>query len=122
MRPKGCVAGTDHLSALSIVVRERHYRELSDSKRLNRLLINMKQAFGGFVDLGVVDARGTQVAYAGPYEELEGKSYADHDWFHEVMIRDVYISDVFMGYRNVPHFVLAVKHQIDEDREQPGED
>jgi signal transduction histidine kinase len=104
---------SERLSALSIVVRERSYRELSDSRKLNRLLVNMKQAFRGFVDLGVIDQAGLQLAYAGPYD-LEGKSYAQHDWFHEVSMRGVYISDVFMGHRNVPHFVLAVRHDTQE--------
>ncbi|MBU3914390.1 two-component sensor histidine kinase, partial [bacterium] len=35
-------------------------------------------------------------------------------WFHEVAIRGVYISDVFMGYREFPHIAIAVQ-QFDED-------
>ena len=64
----------ERLSALELVVRECTYEELQDPARLGRLLVNMKQAFGGFVDLGVLDDKGVQVAYAGPYE-LEGRSY-----------------------------------------------
>ena len=95
-------------SALAMVIRERSYEDLRDAEKLNRLLVNMKQSFGGFVDLGVIDERGIQVSYAGPYE-LEGKSYREHDWFHEVNARGVHISDVFLGYRNLPHFVVAVQ-------------
>ncbi len=99
---------SERLSALAMVIRERSFEELRDAEKLDRLLVNMKQSFGGFVDLGVIDERGIQVSYAGPYE-LEGKSYREHDWFHEVSVRGVYISDVFLGYRNLPHFVVAVQ-------------
>ncbi|MBW1686760.1 MAG: two-component sensor histidine kinase [Deltaproteobacteria bacterium] len=99
---------SERLSALAMVIRERSFEELRDAEKLDRLLVNMKQAFGGFVDLGVIDERGIQVSYAGPYE-LEGKSYREHDWFHEVSVRGVHISDVFLGYRNLPHFVVAAQ-------------
>jgi two-component system NtrC family sensor kinase len=99
---------SERLSALAMVIRERSYEDLRDADKLNRLLVNMKQSFGGFVDLGVIDERGIQISYAGPYE-LEGKSYQEHDWFHDVNVRGVHISDVFLGYRNLPHFVVAVQ-------------
>lgn len=98
---------SERLSALAMVIRERSFEELRDAEKLERVLVNMKQAFGGFVDLGVIDERGIQVSYAGPYE-LEGRSYREHDWFQEVMVRGLHISDVFLGYRNLPHFVVAV--------------
>ena len=99
---------SERLSALAMVIRERSFEELRDAENLERVLANVKQAFGGFVDLGVIDERGIQVAYAGPYE-LEGRSYREHDWFHEVRVRGFHISDVFLGYRNLPHFVVAVQ-------------
>jgi two-component system NtrC family sensor kinase len=99
---------SERLSALAMVIREKSFRELRDAQQMNRLLVNMKQSFGGFVDLGVIDERGIQISYAGPYE-LEGKNYREHDWFHDVSVRGVHISDVFLGYRNLPHFVVAVQ-------------
>ena len=102
---------SERLSALTMVIREGSFEELRDSKDLTRLLKNLKQAFGGFVDLGVIDEEGVQVSYAGPYE-LEGKNYREHDWFDEVKQRGVYVSDVFMGYRNLPHFVIAIQQDL----------
>jgi signal transduction histidine kinase len=102
---------SEHLSALNMVVRGRPVEELQDPRRLNRVLTNLKQSFGGFVDLGVIDADGIQVSYAGPYE-LEGRGYAGHEWFDEVSVRGSHVSDVFMGYRNVPHFVIAVRQDL----------
>ncbi len=105
---------SERLSALRLVVRERTFQELSDYGRLDRLLANMKQAFGGIVDVGVVDENGVQVAYAGPYE-LEGRDYSEQSWFHEVRTRGVHVSDVFMGYRNFPHFVIAIQQDLGND-------
>ena len=105
----------ERLSALELVVRECTYQELRDSVRLGHLLVNMKQAFGGFVDLGVLDDKGVQVAYAGPYE-LEGRSYESAPWYQEVTRHGTYVSDVFMGYRHAPHFVVAVEHDTDTGR------
>ena len=42
------------------------------------------------------------------------KNYRESPWFKSVMERGIYISDVFTGFRNVPHFVIAVR-QSDPD-------
>jgi two-component system, NtrC family, sensor kinase len=106
---------SERLSALVMVIRGTSSEELRDSGKLSRILANLKQSFGGFVDLGVIDDDGIQVSYAGPYA-LEGKSYEEHDWFHEVRTRGVHVSDVFMGYRNIPHFVIAVQQDTEMHR------
>jgi two-component system NtrC family sensor kinase len=64
---------------------------------------------GNIVDLQVIDASGKQQAYVGPYRSMiEGKMYQDALWFKETLLSGVHISDVFAGYRNTPHFVVAV--------------
>lgn len=60
-----------------------------------------------FVDLGIVNADGIQVAYAGPYQLLNA-NYSDADWFRAVKQRKVYVSDVIFGLRGVPHFIIAL--------------
>lgn len=100
---------TERLSAVNFIASAYRFEELADEKTLNRIFRVMKEEFGGFVDIGLCTNEGVQVSYAGPYV-LTGKQYADHDWFQEVQVRDAYISDVFMGYRKFPHFVIAVKH------------
>jgi two-component system NtrC family sensor kinase len=100
----------ERLSAVSFIASAYSFEELADQKTLNRIFQVMKDKFGGFIDLGLIDASGLQVSYTGPYE-LKGKSYKDHDWFHEVSVRGTHISDVFMGYRKFPHLVIAVKHE-----------
>ena len=60
-----------------------------------------------FVDLGIVNAGGIQVAYAGPYQLL-GADYSKADWLKTVKHRRVYVSDVIFGLRGVPHFIIAL--------------
>lgn len=100
----------ERLSALNLIIHDKSFEDLADQKRLITVFGNMKNSFGGFVDLGLIDAEGYQRSYVGPYE-LKGKNYKDQDWFHEVSLRGLYVSDVFMGYRNFPHFVIAVKNE-----------
>ncbi|MFH1090556.1 MAG: ATP-binding protein, partial [Pseudomonadota bacterium] len=63
--------------------------------------------------IGVIDAKGVQVSYTGPYE-LKGKDYSQHPWVQEVMVRGTYISEVFLGYRKFPHFIISVRHGCED--------
>ena len=65
-----------------------------------------------FTDLGVIDLRGKHMAYVGPYD-LMANDYSVTFWFKELMKRGtgVYVSDMFMGYRKDPHFIMAVARQ-----------
>lgn len=61
------------------------------------------------VDLGVIDNIGDHRAYVGPYNRiLSGKNYLDTQWFRETMKKGRFVSDIFSGYRNEPHFIVAV--------------
>ena len=98
-------------AAMEFIVQDNSLEELNASQRLATLLEKLKMAFGGFVDLGVIDPWGKQMSYVGPYK-LEGKDYRDQDWFKELLARGVHISDVFLGFRQAPHLVIAVKHSM----------
>jgi two-component system NtrC family sensor kinase len=64
---------------------------------------------GVITDLGVIDGSGNHLAYVGPFaDKLAGRNYAVAPWFVEVMRQGRYVSDVFTGYRQVPHIVIAV--------------
>ena len=97
--------------ALEFVVHDNPYETLKDAARLAAILDNLRKALGGFSDLGVIDSSGIQVSYTGPYSLL-GVDYRQQDWFRQVMEKGVYVSDVFLGLRNAPHFVIAVKHML----------
>lgn len=100
-------------NALRLISSEKSHEELVDEESLTATFANLRQAFGGFVDLGLIDSEGNQAYYTGPYM-LKGKNYRDQAWFHEVNLRDAYVSDVFMGFRNFPHFVVGVKQSRPE--------
>jgi two-component system, NtrC family, sensor kinase len=102
----------ERLSAVSFIASAYSFEELANEKNLNRIFSVMKQEFGGFVDLGLIDDTGLQVSYIGPYN-LKGKNYAEQPWFHDVQIRGTYVSDVFVGYRRFPHVVIAVQHRTE---------
>jgi two-component system NtrC family sensor kinase len=106
---------SERLSTLAMVVRQTSFDDLRNQRKLDSLLVSVGQAFGGFVDLGVIDEDGIQVAYAGPFQ-LKGRSYADHPWFREVSGRGEYVSDVFLGYRHLPHIVVAVQRRLPAHR------
>jgi signal transduction histidine kinase len=102
-------------AALQYVARSESYEDLCDADHLNRVFMDMKQSFGGFVDLRVIDSDGSQRAYVGRYEQ-KGRDYEEQEWFQEVRLKGTYVSDVFLGYRRFPHFVIAVR----KDREEEG--
>ena len=105
----------ERLSTVRFIASAYSFDELSNEKTLNRIFRVMKTEFGGFVDLGLVDKDARMVSYAGPYELL-GKDYSQQSWFHEVQLRGVYISDVFMGYRKFPHIAIAVQQFSSDEK------
>ncbi|MBL7101570.1 MAG: ATP-binding protein [Desulfobacteraceae bacterium] len=100
---------SERKSALDFIVHDNSFESLNNKERLAGILENLKRSFGGgFVDIGVVDSSGFQNNYVGPYK-LEGKNYSGQEWFKQVVDSGMHISDVFLGYRKVPHLVIAVK-------------
>jgi two-component system NtrC family sensor kinase len=97
------------LGEVRVLARTFSYDELSRENFLQERLAVMQQEYSPvMVDLGVVDATGTQVAYAGPFR-LGRADYSDADWFQTAMQQEYFISDVFRGLRGLPHFIVAVR-------------
>nr|NJM02351.1 two-component sensor histidine kinase [Desulfobacula sp.] len=94
---------------LEFVTNAFSYDEINRQQAIDTIFENLKKQSGAFIDLGLFDPQGIHVRYSGKYE-LQGKTYADEFWFKQVMQNGSYISDVFLGYRRIPHFVVAVKH------------
>jgi two-component system NtrC family sensor kinase len=80
--------------------------ELTDQERLDQALSRLRSEHQSLVDLSVINPEGIQIAYAGPYK-LVGKDYGSSPWYNKTLARKVHLSEVFMGFRNVPHFVIA---------------
>ena len=67
-----------------------------------------------FVDVGLFEPDGTLVSYAGPHTDLQGLDYGDEAWFQRVIAAEdrTFISDVFLGFRDKPHFIIAVTRDV----------
>jgi two-component system, NtrC family, sensor kinase len=83
--------------------------QLQDKDFLNQRLRVLQEAYSFvFVDLGLIYENGRQVSYAGPFE-LQEADYSKAEWFQKAIQSQVYISDVFLGLRGHPHFIVAAK-------------
>ncbi|MFO7988607.1 MAG: sensor histidine kinase [Thermodesulfobacteriota bacterium] len=100
----------ERLNALRFIVNELPYYTLIDNEHLAKILSNLKLGFGGFTDLSTIDADGSQIAYAGPFN-LEGKNYKTQSWFTQSIEQDNFISEVFTGYRDIPHIIISVRSE-----------
>jgi len=100
----------ERTAILGAIADTHSFQTMTNEDNLARKLDVMNLRAGAFVDLGVIDQTGQQLAYVGPYE-LTGKNYYEQAWFGEVMSKGLYISDVYMGFRKLPHFIIAIRRQ-----------
>lgn len=89
------------------------YEDFSDQKTLNRVFRVLMNEYCCLVDLGLISSEGIQLSYTGPYDLLE-KDYSQQSWFKEVLVKGIYISDVFMGYRQFPHIAITVLRRTED--------
>ena len=99
-------------SIIQFISQNNSLEYLSDKKNLVTIfeLMNntMKNKYGKyFSDIGVIGSSGKHLAYIGPYNLMD-RTYDQTVWFKETMEKGVYISDMFLGFRKVPHFIIAV--------------
>ena len=90
---------------------------LTDPNAIEDLLQALKRECPYFVDLGLFGPRGTLRTYAGPHRDLVGREYSGQAWYKSLLAssRDNYVSDVFPGIRQKPHFVIAVLKRIEAE-------
>nr|WP_321258683.1 ATP-binding protein [uncultured Pseudodesulfovibrio sp.] len=98
----------ERTNALDFLAKHQGISSLRDSDNLQSALDSLKASFGGFVDIGIVDHEGRQVAYIGPHDLL-GIDYSGQEWFDSTMEGGAYISGVFLGFRDEPHLIVARK-------------
>lgn len=103
----------DKISLLSMMVSFYPREFFLVQQNLDHLYLAMGYRGGDIVDLQVIDAAGMQHSYVGPYRAIvKDKKYSDAPWFQETLISGFHVSDVFTGFRNVPHFVVAVTDSL----------
>jgi two-component system NtrC family sensor kinase len=85
------------------------FENLLNESVLQEELFLLQQTYGDvFEDLGIINQAGVQEFYAGQLK-LEKAQYSHARWFAEALENDNYISDVFLGLRTTPHFIVSVK-------------
>lgn len=84
------------------------------SADLQTFLARLKRNSKSFVDVGYFDSSGVQTAYAGPYPSLEKRNYSSEEWYTNLKNHDenYIITDIYLGFRQVPHFTIAVSRII----------
>jgi len=99
----------EKLANIRFLAVNNRFETLNDNEFLQEKLSTLRRDYGNvFVDLGIVNETGVQLTYAGPYE-LENAEYSEADWFKKARGVEFFISDVFLGLRGYPHFIVAVK-------------
>jgi len=104
----------EQLHTLDLIARTVSPQDLRNPVELRRVFEAVAGVHGdAFVDLGVIDQDGRHLAYVGPFD-LMGREYAETEWFQAVMAQGSLVSDVFMGFRQLPHCVIAVRRPSPE--------
>ncbi len=99
------------LADIRVLTTSYTIEQLSDEGFLEKQLAKLHDAYThSFIDLGVVNDQGVQLAYAGPFK-LREADYSNATWFKEAINTDYYISDVFTGLRGSPHFIVSVRQE-----------
>lgn len=106
---------TERRSDLEFILNSYTFEELSQPETLEKIYSDLQIKSTAFTDLGIFNESGVHVAYQGGYR-LSGKVYKNADWFKEVLKNGYYISDIFLGYRQKPHFILAVAKEADKQK------
>ena len=99
----------ERISQLTSLAHTIPLEKLRDEAYLEKVFNIIQARSRSFLDLGIIDQEGNHLAYVGPYYALiKSANYKDEEWFHAVMSTGVYVSDVFLGFRKSPHFIIAV--------------
>ncbi|UCB50820.1 MAG: ATP-binding protein [Deltaproteobacteria bacterium] len=96
-------------AVLHFISDDIHLEEVSDQK-LGEVLAKLKNIYGEFVNLGIIDLKGKQRAYAGP-SHLQDGDHSDQVWYKEVKKRGIFVGDIFRGSDGSPYFLIALRYE-----------
>jgi two-component system NtrC family sensor kinase len=100
---------SEQLHTLEMIARTNSLAELRDPANLRAVFEAVGEVHREvFTDLGVISQDGRHLAYVGPFDLME-RDYSQAEWFQTVMARGSIVSDVFLGFRQAPHSVIAVR-------------
>jgi len=99
----------EKLNNIRFIANSFSIEELKNENFLRNKLAALQTEYGTvFEDLGVINDEGIQVTYTGPFK-LERAVYLDAEWFKKALKKDYFISNVFLGLRGTPHFIITVR-------------
>ncbi|MBU1054285.1 MAG: two-component sensor histidine kinase [Proteobacteria bacterium] len=99
----------EKLNSIRFMAKSFTFEELNNEDFLNNSLASLQTEYGSvFEDLGVINDKGIQITYAGPFK-LEKANYSETQWFRKAINSNYFISDIFLGLRGTPHFIIAVR-------------
>ena len=80
-------------------------------RELPGFLRELQQTSAAFIDLGVVNSEGTLTDYVGPVSYTSRVEYRSEDWFQALLApgRTSVITEIYLGFRDQPHFTIAVR-------------
>lgn len=106
----------ERIAQLTTVAQTHSIDNLQNTDYLKVIFQALLSRSDSFVDLGIIDRDGSHLAYVGPFaEKLKNADYSHERWFHEAMSSGTFISDVLLGFRQVPHIFIVVR-RIEGDR------
>lgn len=99
----------ERIAQLYTVANTNTFQQLTDETYLSRVFEVMHAKSTSYMDIGIIDSEGRHLSYVGPYYDLlKQVNYKNEPWFSAVKANGIFISDIFMGFRKVPHFIIAV--------------
>jgi two-component system, NtrC family, sensor kinase len=99
----------ERIAQLATLANTNTLAQLTDEDYLNKVFNTIQSRSRSYLDLGIIDQNGDHLAYVGPYYSiLKGVNYRNEKWFDAVLNSGIFVSDVFLGFRKVPHFIIAV--------------
>ncbi|MDK9707231.1 MAG: ATP-binding protein [Desulforhopalus sp.] len=99
----------ERVAQLYTIANTNTFATLTEETFLKTIFEVMHTKSNSFMDIGVIDDEGNHRAYVGPYYSmLKEVNYKNEAWFSATKANGIYISDIFMGFRKVPHFIIAV--------------
>ena len=106
---------SERLVNLSNLIDDPRFRIPPTASAMQGYLETLKKNSPAFIDIGYFDSSGIQSAYAGPFPTLENRNYSSEEWYRKLEEPDTdhIITDIYLGFRQKPHFTMAVSRVID---------
>jgi two-component system NtrC family sensor kinase len=106
---------TERLVNVSNLIEDVDLRVPPGSEDMEAYLVRLQRNTRAFVDVGYFDVDGRQASYAGPYPLLEDRDYSAEPWYQALRTTQPHyvITDIYLGFRQRPHFTIAVSRRID---------